>query len=145
MSLQLQQQIPIGELGDLDKARDAGSGPHRDMVPVRFWHDQLFAKPPRFGGCVAWHQDYSCARLCFKRMTDCLDFRYWTRTRPMNHMTVHVALDDQTVENGSLVSARIAQNAVLSWLLDGRRLCLARICGTAMDSRSRSPTGTSRT
>jgi hypothetical protein len=26
--------------------------------PVRFWHDQLFCKPPRHGGVVAWHQDY---------------------------------------------------------------------------------------
>ena len=23
---------------------------------VRFWHDQLFHKPPQQGGCVAWHQ-----------------------------------------------------------------------------------------
>src|SRR5438132_6543455 len=34
-------------------------------VPVRFWHDQLFCKPPKKGGVVAWHQDYS----------------YWTRTK----------------------------------------------------------------
>ena len=39
--------------------------------PVRFWHDQIFSKPPRRGGVVAWHQDYS----------------YWTRTRPMAHLT----------------------------------------------------------
>jgi len=39
--------------------------------PVRFWHDQLFCKPARHGGVVAWHQDYS----------------YWTRTRPMEHLT----------------------------------------------------------
>ena len=32
--------------------------------PVRFWHDQLFCKPARHGGVVAWHQDYS----------------YWART-----------------------------------------------------------------
>src|SRR5258708_14575712 len=25
---------------------------------VRFWHDQLFCKPARHGGVVAWHQDY---------------------------------------------------------------------------------------
>lgn len=55
---------------------------------VRFWHDQLFAKPPGCGGGVAWHQDYS----------------YWTRTVPLNHMTVHVALDDQTIENGAICS-----------------------------------------
>ncbi|CAL1543238.1 unnamed protein product [Lymnaea stagnalis] len=53
---------------------------------VRFWHDQLFAKPARHGGVVAWHQDYS----------------YWTRTRPMQHLTVHIALEDQTEENGTI-------------------------------------------
>eukprot|EP01120_Amphizonella_sp_Union-15-10_P016182 TRINITY_DN8450_c0_g2_i2.p1 TRINITY_DN8450_c0_g2~~TRINITY_DN8450_c0_g2_i2.p1 ORF type:complete len:296 (-),score=46.85 TRINITY_DN8450_c0_g2_i2:4-891(-) len=54
---------------------------------VRFWHDQLFCKPPSKGGNVAWHQDYS----------------YWTRTKPMAHLTVHVALDDQTEDNGCLL------------------------------------------
>src|SRR5687767_6010422 len=54
--------------------------------PVRFWHDQLFCKPPRHGGGVAWHQDYS----------------YWTRTEPMAHLTCWIALDDATVENGCL-------------------------------------------
>lgn len=53
---------------------------------VRFWHDQLFCKPPRHGGVVAWHQDYS----------------YWTRTTPMAHLTCWIALDDATVENGCL-------------------------------------------
>ncbi len=51
---------------------------------VRFWHDQLFCKPPHHGGVVAWHQDYS----------------YWTRTQPMNHLTCWIGLDDATVENG---------------------------------------------
>lgn len=51
---------------------------------VRFWHDQLFYKPPRHGGVVAWHQDYS----------------YWTRTKPIAHLTCWIALDDSTVENG---------------------------------------------
>lgn len=54
--------------------------------PVRFWHDQLFCKPARHGGVVAWHQDYS----------------YWTRTRPMQHLTCWVALDDVTTENGCI-------------------------------------------
>ena len=54
--------------------------------PVRFWHDQLFCKPPRHGGVVAWHQDYS----------------YWTRTQPMAHLTCWIALDDATRENGCL-------------------------------------------
>lgn len=52
--------------------------------PVRFWHDQLFCKPARHGGVVAWHQDYS----------------YWTRTRPMAHLTCWIGLDDATKENG---------------------------------------------
>jgi len=51
---------------------------------VRFWHDQLFYKPARHGGVVAWHQDYS----------------YWTRTVPVGHITCFVALDDTTLENG---------------------------------------------
>ena len=53
---------------------------------VRFWHDQLFCKPARHGGVVAWHQDYS----------------YWTRTQPMAHLTCWIALDDATKENGCL-------------------------------------------
>jgi ectoine hydroxylase-related dioxygenase (phytanoyl-CoA dioxygenase family) len=53
---------------------------------VRFWHDQLFYKPALHGGVVAWHQDYS----------------YWTRTKPMQHLTCWVALDDVTKENGCL-------------------------------------------
>jgi ectoine hydroxylase-related dioxygenase (phytanoyl-CoA dioxygenase family) len=51
---------------------------------VRFWHDQLFVKPPHHGGVVAWHQDYS----------------YWTRTQPMAHLSCWIGLDDSTVENG---------------------------------------------
>ena len=54
--------------------------------PVRFWHDQLFCKPARHGGVVAWHQDYS----------------YWTRTEPLAHLTCWIALDDSTRENGCL-------------------------------------------
>ena len=54
--------------------------------PVRFWHDQLFCKPARHGGVVAWHQDYS----------------YWTRTTPLAHLTCWIALDDSTRENGCL-------------------------------------------
>lgn len=53
---------------------------------VRFWHDQLFVKPPHDGGVVAWHQDYS----------------YWTRTKPIAHLTCWIALDDSTVKNGCL-------------------------------------------
>src|ERR1043165_4185518 len=51
---------------------------------VRFWHDQLFVKPPHHGGVVAWHQDYS----------------YWRRTKPMAHLSCWIGLDDSTIENG---------------------------------------------
>lgn len=51
---------------------------------VRFWHDQLFCKPAKHGGVVAWHQDYS----------------YWTRTKPIAHLTCWIGLDDATNENG---------------------------------------------
>ena len=51
---------------------------------VRFWHDQLFCKPAHHGGVVAWHQDYS----------------YWTRTKPMAHLSCWIGLDDSTRENG---------------------------------------------
>ena len=53
---------------------------------VRFWHDQLFCKPPKHGGAVAWHQDYS----------------YWSRTTPLAHLTCWVALEDATLDNGCL-------------------------------------------
>ncbi len=53
---------------------------------VRFWHDQLFCKPARHGGVVAWHQDYS----------------YWTRSIPMQHLTCWTGLDDSMIENGCL-------------------------------------------
>jgi ectoine hydroxylase-related dioxygenase (phytanoyl-CoA dioxygenase family) len=53
---------------------------------VRFWHDQLFCKPARHGGVVAWHQDYS----------------YWTRTAPIAHLSCWIGLDDSTEENGCL-------------------------------------------
>ena len=51
---------------------------------VRFWHDQIFHKPAHHGGIVAWHQDYS----------------YWTRTRPIDHLSCWIGLDDSTSENG---------------------------------------------
>lgn len=53
---------------------------------VRFWHDQLFCKPAQHGGVVAWHQDYS----------------YWTRTKPMAHLTCWIGLDPATPDNGCL-------------------------------------------
>ncbi len=51
---------------------------------VRFWHDQVFYKPPRHPGVVPWHQDYS----------------YWTRATPPNHVTINILLDDAAQENG---------------------------------------------
>lgn len=54
--------------------------------PFRLFHDQLFCKPARHGGVVAWHQDFS----------------YWTFTKPMNHLTCWIGLDDASVENGCL-------------------------------------------
>jgi len=54
------------------------------QAPVRFWHDQIFYKPARHGGVVAWHQDYS----------------YWTRTTPMAHLSCWIGLDDSTIDNG---------------------------------------------
>ncbi|MFC0181891.1 Phytanoyl-CoA dioxygenase (PhyH) [Pseudarcicella hirudinis] len=52
----------------------------------RLFHDQLFCKPARHGGVVAWHQDYS----------------YWTFTKPMHHLTCWIGLDDANEENGCL-------------------------------------------
>lgn len=52
----------------------------------KLFHDQLFCKPAKHGGVVAWHQDFS----------------YWTFTRPMNHLTCWIGLDDATHENGCL-------------------------------------------
>ena len=63
-------------------------GGHRNCWArrLRFWHDQLFCKPAKHGGVVAWHQDYS----------------YWTRTQPMAHLTCWIGLDDATRDNGCL-------------------------------------------
>jgi hypothetical protein len=52
----------------------------------RLFHDQLFCKPAKHGGVVAWHQDFS----------------YWTFTKPMHHLTCWIGLDDATKENGCL-------------------------------------------
>ncbi len=57
-----------------------------DTPRVRFWHDQVFYKPPRHPGVVAWHQDYS----------------YWTRAWPPRHVTCNIVLDDVDLENGCL-------------------------------------------
>lgn len=52
----------------------------------KLFHDQLFCKPAKHGGVVAWHQDFS----------------YWTFTKPMNHLTCWIGLDDANDENGCL-------------------------------------------
>ena len=52
----------------------------------KLFHDQLFCKPAKHGGVVAWHQDFS----------------YWTFTKPMNHLTCWIGLDDAYHENGCL-------------------------------------------
>ncbi len=57
-----------------------------DTPKVRFWHDQVFYKPKRHPGVVAWHQDYS----------------YWTRAIPSRHLTVWIGLDDTTLDNGCI-------------------------------------------
>ncbi len=53
---------------------------------LRFWHDQVFAKPPQHPGVVPWHQDYA----------------YWTRTTPACHITMNLLLDDADRDNGCL-------------------------------------------
>ena len=55
-----------------------------EVARLRFWHDQVFAKPPHHPGVVPWHQDYS----------------YWTRTAPVCHITCNLMLDDADLENG---------------------------------------------
>ncbi|HEX5050817.1 MAG TPA: phytanoyl-CoA dioxygenase family protein [Planctomycetota bacterium] len=53
---------------------------------LRFWHDQVFAKPPHHPGVVPWHQDYA----------------YWTRTAPARHITLNLLLDDSDEQSGCL-------------------------------------------
>ena len=52
----------------------------------KLFHDQLFCKPAQHGGVVSWHQDFS----------------YWTFTKPMNHLTCWIGLDDANHDNGCL-------------------------------------------
>lgn len=56
------------------------------LSQLRFFHDQVFAKPPRHPGVVPWHQDYS----------------YWTRTAPACHVTLNLLLDDSDADSGCL-------------------------------------------
>jgi hypothetical protein len=75
-------QLLVGE--EREEKKTTGGPPVATGAPVRFWHDQLFCKPAKHGGVVAWHQDYS----------------YWTRTVPMAHLTCWIGLDDSTRDNG---------------------------------------------
>ncbi len=54
--------------------------------PIRLFHDQLFCKPAKHGGVVAWHQDFS----------------YWTFTKPMQRLTCWIGLDDTDADNACL-------------------------------------------
>lgn len=70
-------------------AHPAATWPCAQLLGVdrlRFWHDQVFAKPPRHPGVVPWHQDYS----------------YWQRTTPACHITVNLLLDDADAASGCL-------------------------------------------
>ena len=53
--------VPTSQLLSHDTKTDECEDGEKE-VTVRFWHDQLFSKPPKYGGNVAWHQDY---RYCF--------------------------------------------------------------------------------
>ena len=47
------------------------------VVPVSFWHDELFATPSKYTDGTPWAQD-----------------DWWTRTGSCNHASVHIALDE---------------------------------------------------
>ena len=57
------------------------------VVPVSLWKDELFATPPKSGDSASpWHQDDDWAPY----------------TGPCNHLSVHIALDDQPVTSAHL-------------------------------------------
>ena len=47
-------QVPSSQLID----------PSREEANIRLWHDQLFAKPAKHGGVVAWYVIHSNIILC---------------------------------------------------------------------------------
>jgi hypothetical protein len=55
---------------------------------VRLLEDNALTKDPRTGGALKWHQDYS----------------YWPLAQP-NAVTIWIALDDVTIENGAVQMA----------------------------------------
>ena len=54
-------------------------------VTVRLWYDEVLMKGPRKGPCLPWMQNYS----------------RWQHTKPINHITVMVALDALTKDRGA--------------------------------------------
>ena len=79
----MQVQVPASQLID----------PSKEQVAIRFWHDQLFSKPPRHGGVVAWlvitmTQELDPFFLYSFYYSRHQDYSYWTRTTPMKHITV---------------------------------------------------------
>lgn len=53
---------------------------------IKLYTDQFFMKPPFHGGAQEWHQDSGT----------------WTFFAPHDHVTVWIAIDEATVENGCL-------------------------------------------
>jgi hypothetical protein len=52
---------------------------------VRLWYDEVLMKAPRVGPCIPWQQNYS----------------RWQHTKPINHVTVAVALDTLTKDKSA--------------------------------------------
>lgn len=102
--------------------------PSRQPCRLRFWHDQLFAKPPHHGGVVAWYECYKhfkCPNvangICFVpgiktthiglgQSRWCI-LQYVLNVWPIMSMKgaiyscfqqVHIALDDQIGDRGGL-------------------------------------------
>ncbi len=53
---------------------------------LRIWHDQIQYKPPVIGGPTYWHQDHPA----------------WPVLQPADLISAWVALDDATIDNGSM-------------------------------------------
>ncbi|EAN76751.1 phytanoyl-CoA dioxygenase (PhyH), putative [Trypanosoma equiperdum] len=52
---------------------------------VRLWYDEVFMKAARTGPCVPWQQNYA----------------RWQHTKPVNHVTVMIALDTMNKDRGA--------------------------------------------
>ena len=55
-------------------------------MPMRLWHDQALFKEPRTGSKTPWHQDT----------------HYWPHREKKNQLSIWIALQDATPENGCL-------------------------------------------